>query len=69
MNMPVLIDKLTLRDYFAARAMEGMIMNTKCDLDIIYEMPKICYRIADAMLVEKEFKSLEERGINGGVDE
>ena len=46
--MTVPIQKITLRDYFAAKAMQGMIVNVEeplCDY-----IAKIAYKMADAML-------------------
>ena len=46
MTLP--IQKITLRDYFAAKAMQGMIVNVeepRCDY-----IAKIAYEMADAML-------------------
>ena len=46
--MTVPIQKITLRDYFAAKAMQGMIVDVEeplCDY-----IAKIAYKMADAML-------------------
>jgi hypothetical protein len=43
---------MTLRDYFAARAMAGMI--SKYGLEDIMELAAIAYNVADAMMAERE---------------
>jgi hypothetical protein len=43
---------MTLRDYFAARAMAGMI--SQYGLEDITELAAIAYNVADAMMVERE---------------
>jgi hypothetical protein len=44
-------DGMTLRDYFAARAMQGMITEWLGDDDFTeWSMAKIAYEVADAML-------------------
>ena len=46
------ITGMTLRDYFAAKAMQGLLTSTDCsDAAIII---KDAYKIADAMLKERE---------------
>jgi len=46
-------DGMDLRDYFAAKAMQAMLVNRN---DAIYlkTMPKICYQWADAMIKARE---------------
>ena len=44
-------DGMSLRDYFAAKAMEGMIMTQTYNDDAI---AKYAYKIADAMLKARE---------------
>lgn len=41
---------LSLRDYLAARAMQGMLANPDCDLGPLTEIPGAAYEMADAML-------------------
>ena len=57
---------MDLRDYFASQALIGIIFGRKT---ITKEVIEMSYKVADAMLVEREFKKIEPRGINGGVDE
>jgi hypothetical protein len=46
---------MTLRDYFAARAMEGLIASDDDGAgDRIDEIPTYAYQIADAMLEARE---------------
>ena len=40
---------MTLRDYFAAKAMEALLHNWKEEV-----VPQMAYRMADAMLAERE---------------
>lgn len=46
---------MTLRDYFAAMAMQGLLSRGSNDF---YDIPEIAYKIADAMLEERS-------GVNG----
>jgi hypothetical protein len=46
-------DGMTLRDYFAAAIMQGL-MSSQCQVDDPY--PIYAYRIADAMLKAREAK-------------
>jgi hypothetical protein len=39
---------MTLRDYFAAKAMQGLL--TSEDIDISYATALVCYRMADHMM-------------------
>jgi hypothetical protein len=42
---------MTLRDYFAAKAMQGFLANSKTAYDVSYEQfAEIFYGMADAML-------------------
>lgn len=41
---------MTLRDYFAAKAMEALINAKGEEFDRIAEVPEYAYQIADAML-------------------
>lgn len=43
---------MSLRDYFAAKAMQGMISNPKAKSNIKYI--EMAYKIADAMIEERE---------------
>jgi hypothetical protein len=43
---------MTLRDYFAAKAMQGLL--TSDDIDASYPTAMLCYRMADAMLKARE---------------
>jgi hypothetical protein len=42
-------DGMDLRDYFAAKAMQAMLVNRN-EAVYLQEMPKICYQWADAMM-------------------
>ena len=52
----VMLDKpeggMTLRDYFAAKALQGLL--TSDDIDASYATAVLCYRMADAMLKARE---------------
>jgi hypothetical protein len=43
-------DGMSLRDYFAAKAMQGLIWNTDLDLDTREDLAEVAYAYADAML-------------------
>lgn len=45
---------MSLRDYFAAKAMQGLLTNFKYDE---YGYARSAYKIADAMLKERENKN------------
>lgn len=46
---------MSLRDYFAARAMQGMVANSNTTaLENVSYLADKSYEIADAMLVERE---------------
>ncbi len=47
---------MTLRDYFAAAALETQMMYAadEVDSDICYVVAKMSYKIADAMLAERD---------------
>jgi hypothetical protein len=48
-------DKPTLRDYFAARAMEGYIVGWAGEVRLNYEdIAQVAYAVAEAMLAERE---------------
>ncbi len=44
---------MTLRDYFAAKAMQGIIANATC-LGVAKEVADDAYIVADAMLAERD---------------
>jgi hypothetical protein len=46
-----LYDGMTLRDYFAAKAMEGLVANNSTDAQ---EIAQAAYIIADAMLARRQ---------------
>ena len=45
---------MTLRDYFAAKAMQALINANGEPLDRLSEVPEYAYQIADAMLAARE---------------
>jgi len=46
---------MTLRDYFAAKAMQGWLANSKTAYDTSYEhLSEVFYGMADAMLKARE---------------
>jgi len=47
--MDLKADGMDLRDYFAAKAMQAMLVNRN-EAVYLQEMPKICYQWADAMI-------------------
>lgn len=47
---------MTLRDYFAAKAMQGMCSIAGTDFGGVNEAARIAYKIADAMLAAREAK-------------
>ena len=47
--MDLKADGMDLRDYFAAKAMQAMLVNRN-EAVYLQEMPKICYQWADAMM-------------------
>ncbi len=44
---------MDLRDYFAAKAMQAMLVNRN-EASYLQSMPKICYQWADAMMEARE---------------
>ena len=50
MNTPP-IDNITLRDYFAAQAVIGLLNESHPN---VYQLARDAYKIADAMLEERE---------------
>jgi hypothetical protein len=54
-------DKPTLRDYFAARAMEGYIVGWAGEVHLNYEdIAQVAYAVAEAMLAEREKDGKED---------
>jgi hypothetical protein len=45
---------MTLRDYFAAKAMQGLLANAECQLKPWDEVPQASYKMADVMLKARE---------------
>jgi hypothetical protein len=45
---------MTLRDYFAAKAMQRLL--TSDDIDVSYATAVLCYRMADEMMKAREEK-------------
>lgn len=45
---------MSLRDYFAAMAMQAMLSSQECPLDAMTEIPKAAYVIASTMLKERD---------------
>jgi hypothetical protein len=45
---------MTLRDYFAAKAMQSMLQSDSCPYSPATEVPKASYLIADAMMKARE---------------
>jgi hypothetical protein len=41
---------MTLRDYIAAKAMQGMLSNPGCTLGPLSQVPSAAYEMADAMM-------------------
>lgn len=48
-------DELTLRDYFAAKALQGMLSDSNLQAEYS-EFALRAYRIADAMLKERNYE-------------
>ena len=48
------VEGMTLRDYFAAKAMQGLLANPECPLKPLDEVPQASYKMADAMLKARE---------------
>jgi hypothetical protein len=46
-------DGMSLRDYFAAKAMQGYCANPEADKNNYRELAMYCYSAADAMLKER----------------
>ena len=53
MNTPP-IDKITLRDYFAAAAMQGLLTSEIVENYSNKQVANIAYMVADAMLEERQ---------------
>jgi hypothetical protein len=46
---------MTLRDYFAAKAMQGLVINFKGDVSANYDIiATVSYKMADEMLKQRE---------------
>jgi hypothetical protein len=48
---------MTLRDYFAAKAMQAMLSNPGCNLGPLSQIPSAAFEMADAMLKAREVKA------------
>lgn len=53
MDMEVTKEGMTLRDYFAAKAMQSMCLTVKREQDVEI-IPEAAYKMADAMLKARE---------------
>jgi hypothetical protein len=51
-DAPLSCDGMTLRDYFAAKAMQRLL--TDDEIDVSYATAVLSYRMADAMLKARE---------------
>lgn len=47
-------DGMTLRDYFAAKAMQGILFGIECGPDDVKNVVESAYVLADAMLKARE---------------
>ena len=47
-------DGMTLRDYFAAKAMQGLLSNVEADDIATHRLTLVCYHIADEMLKARD---------------
>jgi hypothetical protein len=47
-------DGMTLRDYFAAKAMQGVLVGIECGPDDVANLAESAYILADAMLKARE---------------
>ena len=55
LDMSIQIDTgMSLRDYFAAKAMQGIHANVECNERTFTEIAEISYKQADAMLKARE---------------
>ena len=45
---------MTLRDYFAAKAMVGLVVTDPRETSAAYEIATYAYELADAMLAERD---------------
>ncbi len=52
--VPDLSHDITLRDYFAAKAMAAMLANSGCDLHPTNEVIPAAWKMADAMLKARQ---------------
>ena len=60
-------DGLAMRDYFAAKALQGLLASRTDGRSIRFspsDDAKYCFRIADAMMFYKEFKEEQEEEQN-----
>lgn len=67
-HAPNVAPGMTLRDYFAAKAMQALISNltfmASMDSVLVKDLPKVSYGYADAMLAERAkrmFKPVQEQ--------
>ena len=51
---PLSYDGMTLRDYFAAKAMQSILVGIECAPDDVKNVVESAYVLADAMLVARE---------------
>lgn len=47
---------MTMRDYFAAKAMQGELAREECGGTVIPSLANLAYEIADAMIAARETK-------------
>jgi hypothetical protein len=47
---------MTLRDYFAAKAMQALLSNPECPLGPLSQVPSAAYEMADAMLEARDYE-------------
>jgi hypothetical protein len=56
-NLPeqlVAVEEATLRDYFAAAAMQGFCANPECERTMLDTLAEMAYAAADEMLKQRE---------------
>jgi hypothetical protein len=53
-NSVITSDGMTLRDYFAATAMSGILSNRQYGRNEAEHISSVCYSFADAMLAERD---------------
>ena len=44
---------MTLRDYFAAKALQGFCASSSITVEEAGDVPRVCYYLADRMLAER----------------